>query len=76
MVSKSQKSSDFVKFLQIADAKYPEGDTIRIILNNHSAHISKETKKYLETLPEGRFEFIFTPTHTSCLNMIESFLVK
>ena len=76
LVSESHKSSDFIEFLQIADAKYPEGDTIRIILDNHSAHTSKETKKYLETLPEGRFEFVFTPTHTSWLNMIESFFSK
>jgi len=76
LVSESHKSSDFVEFLQKVDTKYPEGDTIRIILDNHSAHTSKETKKYLETLPEGRFEFIFTPTHTSWLNMIESFFSK
>lgn len=76
LVSESHKSSGFVEFLQIADAKYPEGDTIRIILDNHSAHTSKETKKYVETLPEGRFEFVFTPTHTSWLNMIESFFSK
>jgi transposase len=76
LVSDSHKSSDFIEFLQIVDAKYPEGDAIRIILDNHSAHTSKETKKYLETLPEGRFEFVFTSTHTSWLNMIESFLVK
>lgn len=41
-----------------------------------SAHTSKETKWYLATLPEGRFIFVFTPTHTSWLNMIESFFSK
>lgn len=76
LVSESHKSSDFIEFLKIVDAKYPEGDTIRLILDNHSAHTSKETKKYLETLPEERFEFVFTPTHTSWLNMIESFFSK
>lgn len=76
LVSESHKSSDFIEFLKIVDAKYPEGDTIRLILDNHSAHTSKETKKYLGTLPEERFEFVFTPTHTSWLNMIESFFSK
>lgn len=76
LVSESHKSSDFIDFLKILDAKYPEGDTIRLILDNHSAHTSKETKRFLATLPEGRFVFVFTPTHASWLNMIESFFSK
>ena len=73
LISKSHKSSDFIEFLKILDAKYPEGDTIQLILDNHSAHKSKETQQYLATLPEDRFVFVFTPTHASWLNMIESF---
>ena len=76
LVSESHKSSDFIAFLKILNAKYPEGDTIRLILDNHSAHKSKETRKYLATLPEDRFVFVFTPTHASWLNMIESFFSK
>lgn len=76
LVSQTHKSSDFIKFLKILDAKYPEGDTIRLILDNHSAHTSKETRQFLATLPEDRFVFVFTPTHTSWLNMIESFFRK
>ena len=76
LISESHKSSDFINFLKILDAKYPEGDSIRLILDNHSAHTSKETKRYLATLPEGRFVFVFTPTHSSWLNMIESFFSK
>lgn len=76
LVSDTHKSSDFVSFLKILDAKYPEGDTIRLILDNHSAHTSKETRLYLTTLSEDRFVFVFTPTHASWLNMIESFFSK
>ena len=76
LISKSHKSSDFIEFLKILDAKYPEGDTIQLILDNHSAHKSKETQQYLATLPEDRFVFVFTPTHASWLNMIESFFIK
>ena len=76
LVSESHKSSDFINFLQLIDEKYPKGDTIRLILDNHSAHKSKETKRFLAGLPEERFEFVFTPTHTSWLNMIESFFSK
>ncbi|MBQ8135168.1 MAG: transposase, partial [Clostridia bacterium] len=42
----------------------------------HSTHTSKETRQFLATFPEGRFVFVFTPTHASWLNMIESFFSK
>ena len=74
-ISETHKSSDFIEFLQILDAKYPKGEIIRLILDNHSAHTSKETRAYLAKNP-GRFEFVFTPTHGSWLNMIESFFSK
>mgnify|MGYP002396080864 CR=1 FL=1 len=48
---------------------------IKTVLDNHSSHISKETRAYLKTKP-GRFEFIFTPTHASWLNLVESFFSK
>ena len=76
LVSESHKSSDFIEFLKILDTKYPAGDTIRLILDNHSAHTSKETRLYLATFPEDRFVFVFTPTHASWLNMIEGFFSK
>lgn len=75
LVSDTHKSSDFVTFLKILDGKYPKGDKIRIILDNHSAHTSRETQEYLNGIP-GRFEFVFTPTHGSWLNMVEGFFSK
>lgn len=75
-VSETHKSSDFIQFLKKLDVHYPKQDKIQIILDNHSAHTSKETRNYLATMPEGRFEFIFTPKHGSWLNMIESFFSK
>lgn len=76
VVSETHKSSDFINLLKKLDKKYPEGDVIRIICDNHSAHKSKETRNYLATCPEGRFVFVFTPTHGSWLNLIESFFSK
>mgnify|MGYP002813846651 CR=1 FL=1 len=75
LVRETHKSADFVDFLQILDKKYHEDKRIRIILDNHSAHTSRETRGYLEQHP-GRFEFVFTPKHGSWLNMIESFFGK
>lgn len=62
-------------FLQKLDKKYPKGDTIRIILDNHSAHTLKERQEYLNTIPK-RFEFVFTLKHGSWLNMIEGLFSK
>lgn len=76
LVSQTHKSSDLIEFLKILDAKYPEGDTIRLILDNHSAHTSKETQRFLAMLSEGCFVFAFTPKHTSWLNMIGGFFSK
>lgn len=75
LVSNTHKSSDFIEFLKILDNKYPENEKIRLILDNHSAHTSKETREYLESKP-GRFELVFTPKHGSWLNMIEAFFGK
>lgn len=75
LVSSTHKSSDFICFLKILDEKYPKGDIIRIVLDNHSAHTSKETRAFIATRPD-RFEFVFTPKHGSWLNLIESFFGK
>lgn len=76
VVSESHKSSDFICLLKKLDERYPEGDVIRIICDNHSAHKSKEVKNYLASRPKERFVFVFTPTHGSWLNLIESFFSK
>jgi len=75
LVRKRHRSAEFVEFLRLADAHYPGGARIRVVLDNHSAHISKETRRFLATLP-NRFEFTFTPKHGSWLNLVESFFGK
>lgn len=74
-VEERHRSREFVDFLKRLDARYSPELRIQIILDNHSAHISKETKAYLESVP-NRFEFVFTPKHGSWLNVIESFFAK
>jgi len=69
------RSREFVEYLKSIDEIYPKKMKIKMILDNHSSHISKETQSYLKTIP-GRFEFIFTPTHASWLNIIEMFFSK
>jgi transposase len=62
--------SEFIALLKQLDAHYPSAAIIRVVLDNHSAHISKETLAYLSTRP-GRFEYVHTPKHCSWLNLIE-----
>src|SRR6202163_3615677 len=70
-VSDTHNSGNFIAFLQKLDSAYPEHHQIRLVLDNHSAHISKETRGYLQTMPQ-RFVFVFTPKHGSWLNLIEN----
>ena len=74
-VRDKHRSKEFVEHLKYLDTVYPKQTKLKMILDNHSAHISKETQSYLKTVP-NRFEFIFTPTHGSWLNMIEIFFSK
>ena len=61
---------------KLLDAAYPTHTAIRLILDNHSADISKEIKAWLAERPTGRFEFTFTPKHGSWLNIVEGFFSK
>jgi transposase len=76
LVKDRHRSREFIEFLKLLDAAYPAHTAIKLILDNHSAHISKETKAWLADQPVGRFEFTFTPTHGSWLNLVEGFFSK
>lgn len=74
-VEERHRSREFVALLKDLDAYYPAGLTIRIILDNHSAHISKETRAFLATRP-NRFQYVHTPKHGSWLNLVETLFGK
>jgi transposase len=76
LVRDRHRSREFVEFLKLLDAAYPTTTAIRLLLDNHSAHISKETKAWLAAQPDGRFQFTFTPKHGSWLNLVEGFFSK
>ena len=76
LVKDRHRSREFVEFLELLDAAYPADTAIKLILDNHSAHVSKETKAWLADQPPGRFEFTFTPKHGSWLNLVEGFFSK
>jgi len=74
-ISNTHKSADFIAFLKKLDGVYPARQKIRLLLDNHSAHISRETRDYLDSVPQ-RFVFVFTPTHGSWLNLVENLFSK
>ena len=76
LVRDRQRSLEFIEFLKDLDKSYPSSTRLKILLDNHSAHTSKETRAWLAEQPEGRFEFTFTPKHGSWLNLIEVFFSK
>ena len=76
LVKDRHRSREFIEFLQILDAAYPAHTAIHLILDNHSAHISRETRAWLADQSPGRFEFTFTPKHGSWLNLVEGFFSK
>ena len=75
-VKDRHRSREFIDFLKKLDAVYSTDTAIKLILDNHSAHTSQETRRWLATQPEGRFSFVFTPKHGSWLNLVEGFFSK
>jgi transposase len=69
------RSEEFIQLLKDLDEYYPKDCKIRIILDNHSIHISKETMEYLASVP-NRFIYVHTPKHGSWLNIIETLFSK
>jgi transposase len=74
-VEERHRSIEFIGLLKDLDAYYPPTCTIRLILDNHSAHTSQETRAYLATRP-NRFKYVLTPKHGSWLNIIETLFGK
>jgi len=75
VVTQRHRSREFIAVLERLDAHYPAGMLICLLLDNHSAHCSRETRRFLASKP-GRFELVFTPTHSSWLNYVETFFSK
>jgi len=74
-VEERHRSIEFIGLPIDLDAYYPPACTIGLILHNHSAHISKETRTFPATRP-NRFKYVLTPTHGSWLNIVETLFGK
>ena len=76
LVRDRHRSREFIEFLTMLEAAYPAETAIQIIPDNHSAHVSQETRAWLAARPEGRFQFVFTSKHGSRLNLVDGFFAE
>jgi transposase len=74
-VERRHRSREFVALLKDLDAHYPAESALRLIMDNHSAHISRETQAFLASRP-NRFQYVLTPKHGSWLNIVETLFGK
>lgn len=74
-VERRHRSREFISLLKDLDARYPADAVIRLIMDHHSTHISKETQTFLATRP-NRFQYVLTPKHGSWLNIVETLFGK
>lgn len=76
MVCQTKKKADYAKFMKwLADAHYPDADSIKVVQDNYSTH---SYGAFYENLPfeearqlKKKLEFHYTPKHASWLNMAE-----
>lgn len=70
VVREHRRAADFVAFLIALAAEYPEG-LVKLVLDNCKIHDTKAVRLWLAENP--RFEFVFLPTYSPNLNIIEAF---
>ena len=67
-VAMRTRAKEFLSFLRQIDRQHPNGKELHIILDNHSAHKTKEIRDWVEARPYINFHF--TPTSASWLNAV------
>ena len=65
------RAQDFVAFLRDIDACVEAEREVHVVLDNLSAHKAPAVHRWL--LRHPRFQFHFTPTYASWLNLVERF---
>ena len=61
-VEERHRSVEFIALLKRLDEYYPPEAIIRVVLDNHSAHISKETVAYLGHAARGASSTFIRPS--------------
>jgi transposase len=67
---KRHRTEEYLRFIKKIDRECEKGKTLHIIADNYKTHSAAAIKEYAEKHP-GRFEFHFTPAHSSWANLVE-----
>ena len=68
------RAIEFQKFLNLIDHSVPPELTVHVVLDNSSTHKTPAIQRWL--LPHPRFEFHFTPTSSSWMNLVERWFAE
>lgn len=71
---KRHRHQEFIRFLNVIDARVPKKNTVHVIIDNYAAHKHPDVMAWLDK--HSRFVFHFTPTSASWLNAVEGFFAK
>jgi transposase len=71
---KRHRHQEFIRFLNVIDAKVAKKKMVHVIVDNYAAHKHPKVLGWIEN--HRRFVFHFTPTSASWLNAVESFFAK
>lgn len=68
------RHQEFIRFLNVIEARVPAGKIIHVVLDNYAAHKHPKVLEWLARHP--RIVFHFTPTSASWLNAVEGLFAK
>ena len=71
---KRHRHQEFIRFLNVIDARVAKKKTVHVIVDNYAAHKHPKVLEWIES--HRRFVFHFTLTSASWLNAVESFFAK
>jgi transposase len=71
-LTKRHRAKEFIKFIGVVDRRTDAAPVVHVIFDNSSTHKTKEVTAWLAEHP--RFQFHFTPTSSSWLNAVETWL--
>jgi transposase len=64
------RTDEFLKFLNVIKKSVPEELDVHLVMDNYVTHKNERVKRWI--LRNPRFHIHFIPTHSSWLNMVES----
>ena len=68
------RAEEFQRFLNLIDRTVPDHLDVHIVLDNNSTHKTPSIQRWLVRHP--RFQFHFTPTYSSWMNLVERWFAE